>query len=148
MSYFIILLTSKADWTRASVPSNQVQASSTIGAFHVWSGAIVHVHGACQSSIVAIPRGRHRCRGRPTPSTHAFCSHSNVTSAPCRSARHGIWTTLLLNHRRLPFPVLSLAFVYVYGTKVYNYVKNNKRQAKAQSCSRYYIVYAVVKWER
>lgn len=145
MSYYIILLTSKANWTRASVTSDQVQASSTISAFHVWSGAIVHVHGACQSSIVAIPRGRHRCCSRPTPSTHAFCSHSNVTSAPGRSARHGIWTTLVLNYRRLPFPVLSLAFVYIYGTKVYDYIKNNKRQAKTQISSRYYIVYAVGK---
>lgn len=145
MSYYIILLTSKTDRTRASVPSNQVQASSTIGAFHVWSGAIVHVHCACQSSIVAIPGDHHRCRGRPTPSAYAFCSHSNVTSAAVRSARHGIWTTLLLNHRRLPFPVLSLAFVHVYGTKVYDVVKNNKRQAKARSSRCYYIVYTVVK---
>lgn len=112
------MLTSKADRTRAGVPSNQVQASATVGAFHVRSSAIINVHGArkCgrQSSIVAIPRSRHCRHRRPASSAHAFRGRSNITSTTSRSARHGVRPTLLLDYRRLPFPVLSLAFVYIY----------------------------------
>jgi len=119
MSYYtnILLLTGKADRTRAGVASDQVQASTTVGAFHVRSSAIINVHGARkggrQSSIMPIPSSCNCRHSRPTPSAHAFRGRSHVTSTPSRSARHGVRTTLLLDYRRLPFPVLSLAFVYV-----------------------------------
>jgi len=103
LDYYIILLTGKANRTRAGVASDQVQAGTTVSAFHVRSSTIINVYGARkggrQSSIMAISRScdcRHR---RPTPSAHTFRGRSHVTSTPSRSARHGIRTTLLLDHR-------------------------------------------------